>query len=69
MNEDLEEIGDSGLNFGFNHAVDEIWIPKSVQSIGKYGVSSFRKIYLYRTTMVDLFGYSNNGVNNFVYLD
>ena len=43
LNEDLEEIGDYGLSFNFYCAIDEIRIPKSVKSIGKYGVGVFKK--------------------------
>jgi len=68
LNEDLEEIGDNGLNFNWN-PIDEVYIPKTVKSIGKYGVASFKKVYLYRHTSIDLFGYSDNGVSQLVYLD
>lgn len=65
LNEDLEEIGDHGLNFNYR-ALDEIRIPKSVKSIGKYGVIA-KKIYMYRTTTIDLYGFIDT--SNIIYLD
>jgi len=48
LNEDLEEIGDSGLNFGRVYAplLEEIRIPQSVKYIGERAFTAKKYIYI-----------------------